>query len=119
MKNKEVIQQNEDSKFVEMKKILQSILDKRLPAENRFSVDHFDKEDVWNLCRLLLEKDDAKRSHIWKELDNKRKTTMEQFLSDLYVIEKKKAELDNYLSISNDLDNLFNDVLVNENLKRV
>lgn len=118
MKFKEVIYQEEDSKFIEMKKLLQSILDKRLPAKYRFSVESFDKEDVYNMCRLLLEKDDVKRNYIWKELDKKRKNSIEQFLLDLNDIERKKAELDNYLWVSNDLNILFNDVVVDEELKK-
>jgi hypothetical protein len=97
MDNKEVFQNEEDSKFVEMKKILQSILDRHLPPEKRLSVESFDKESVFYLCNLLLEKDDNKRDIIWKKIDKIRNDKMQEFQNDLADIEKKKAEFDNYL----------------------
>lgn len=117
MKNNiEAVPHQDDPKFKSMKQTLQKILDKHLPSDKRFSVENFGKEDVWYMCRLLLEKDDMKRNLIWQELDNMRKNTMREFLMDLSVIEKKKAEMDNYVRVSNELDKLMDDVILDREL---
>ena len=80
MKNNiEAVPHQDDPKFKSMKQTLQKILDKHLPSDKRFSVENFGKEDVWYMCRLLLEQDDMKRNLIWQELDNMRKNTMREF----------------------------------------
>ena len=57
--NKSLMKKKQDDiRFEKMKKTLQSILDNHLPSDKQFSVKDFNKEQVWYVCRLLLEKDD-------------------------------------------------------------
>ncbi len=102
---------NSVNEFNQMKQTLQTILDNHLPYDKKVSVENFDKEQVWYLCKLLLEKDDKKRDLIRKDLDAVVKNMMDNFKNDLNEIERKKSELDNYIWTREDADELVNDVI--------
>ena len=110
MGNEELIQQKEDPKFAEMKTILQSILDKHLPPEKRLSVETFDKEDVFYLCTLLLEKDNEKRNHIRDKIKKIQNYKMQEFQIALAEIEREKTKIDNYQITSDELNFLADNI---------
>ncbi len=90
MENEKIIQQEDDQKLAETKKILQSILDKHLPPEVRFSVKDFDREEIWYVSRLLLEKDDKKRELIRNEISEKVKNLKHEYETKFSEVKKYK-----------------------------
>ncbi len=113
----------EDAKFQKMKQTVQSILDKHLPSDKQFSVRDYNKEQIWYLCRLLLEKDDEKRKVIWNEIQDKLKYAKYEYEKQFSEILKHKEEFDNCVSNLKTMDDLVNDVEaeneIDENLKRI
>lgn len=55
----------------EIKNYIQSLFDKYLPIEERFSIKDFNEELTFILVDLLLEKDEVKRAIIYKNLYDK------------------------------------------------
>ena len=100
----------EDVKFQKMKQTVQSILDKYLPSDKQFSVKNYNKEQIWYLCRLLLEKDNEKRLAIIEEIKEKYKEARYEFHNEYLEILKHKEIFDNYMSIARSADDLLNDV---------
>jgi hypothetical protein len=110
MENEKIIQQEDDQKLAETKKILQSILDKHLPPEVRFSVKDFDREEIWYVSRLLLEKDDKKRELIRNEISEKVKNLKHEYETKFSEVMKYKELFDNQKKTNNEKGNLLNDI---------
>lgn len=100
----------DNNEFEEYKKTVQSIIDKYLPEGKKFSVKDFNKEQIWYVCRLLLEKDDEKRKKIWKEIDGKLNLSKYEYEKQYYEIMKNKELFDNYNNSTKDIDNLTDDI---------
>lgn len=64
----------------EVKKQLQTILDRHLPEEKRFSVAELDEEGLWFLIKFLLAKDKKERDQIRNKIQK--------------TLKKKKMEVD-------------------------
>ena len=100
----------EDVEFKKMKQTVQDILDKRLPSDKRISVENCNKEQIWYLCRLLLEKDEKNRLKIIKEIEKKYKKAKYEFYNEYLEILKHKEIYDNHLNLIKSADDLLNDV---------
>ena len=113
----------EDAKFEKMKQTVQSILDKYLPSDKQFSVKDYNKQQIWYLCRLLLEKDDEKRKVIWDEIQNELKYAKYEYEKQFSEILKHKEEFDNFVSNLKSMDDLVNDIEaeneIDDNLKNI
>ena len=108
----------EDVEFKRMKQTVQDILDRHLPSDRQFSVKDYNKEQIWYLCRLLLEKDNEKRLAIIEEIKEKYKEARYEFHSEYLEILKHKEIFDNYMSIARSTDDLLSDVDVENELSR-
>ena len=101
---------NDDLEFENMKRALQDILDKHIPVDKRFSVMNFNKEQIWYVSKLLLEKDDKKRELLFMEIENKLKESQFELRKQYYEILKNKELFDNYVSVLKGTDDLLNDM---------
>ena len=91
------------------KAIIQQILDKHLPEEERFSIDGLSNDRLEFLVEFLLEEDEIERDKIWARLEeeieeiknNLKINTLEvQKIKDLLDYEKlEKWELQNLLNL--------------------
>lgn len=102
--------QVEDKELHEMKKTLQLILDKHLPPEVKISVKNFDREKVWYLSRLLLEKDDEKREVIRSEINEKVKNLGNEYEEEFSKVRKYKELFDNQKKTNIEKGDLLNDI---------
>ncbi len=100
----------EDAEFKKMKQTVQDILDRHLPSDKKISVTNCNKEQIWYLCRLLLEKNEEKRLKIMKEIEKKYKKAKYEFYNEYLEILKHKEIFDNYLNIMRSTDDLLDDV---------
>ena len=57
----------------EYKKTVQTIIDKYLPEDKRFSVKDFSEEWLYYIASLFLEKNPEKREEIYQEIEAKKK----------------------------------------------
>lgn len=96
----------------EYKTIVQNIINKYFPEDKRFSVKDYNKEQLWYVCRLLLEKDNKKRKEIWKEIAEKLRIAKYEYEKKYYEIVKNKELFDNYNNSIEDIDDLANDIEV-------
>lgn len=94
----------------EVKQEVQKILDNHLKEDQRFSIEDLDEDSVFLLIDLLLEKDDSKRKNIWKEIENKMKTTQMNFEIDYEKIMEIKENLSSLKTNFSDLGDLKNDI---------
>lgn len=93
------------------KAIIQQILDRHLPEEERFSIDGLSNDRLEFLVEFLLEEDEIERDKIWARLEeeieeaknNLKINTLEvQKIKDLLDHEKlEKWELQNLLNLIN------------------
>lgn len=91
------------------KAIIQQILDRHLPEEERFSIDGLSNDRLEFLVEFLLEEDEIERDKIWARLEeeieeaknNLKISTLEvQKIKDLLDHEKlEKWELQNLLNL--------------------
>ena len=91
------------------KAIIQQILDRHLPEEERFSIDRLSNDRLEFLVEFLLEEDEIERDKIWARLEeeieeaknNLKISTLEvQKIKDLLDHEKlEKWELQNLLNL--------------------
>ena len=107
---------NKNLNLKKMKQIIQKILDKYLPPEDRFSVKNFGYEEIRYLCRILLEKDDKKREKIWKEIEDRVKQLKYECDTDFNEIEKYKELFDNKTDVFDETVDLLNDIEIESEL---
>ena len=107
-----------ESELNEYKSTIQQIIDKHLPAEKRFSVQDFTQEEIWYLSRLFLEKDEAEREKIRKEIDEKRKAAHKDLLEEFEDIKAHKEKYDTLFSSIDDINSLKLDIDLDTQLKK-
>lgn len=107
----------------EYRKTVQTIIDKYLPENRRFSVKSFTKEWLYYLASLFLEKDPEKRKKIYKEIEIKKneaekkfKNAERKFLELNNEILEKKEEYDKIFNTIKELNSLSNDIDVDNQL---
>ena len=107
----------------EYKQTLQNIIDKYLPKNSRFSVKDFNQEEIYYLASLFLEKDPQKRKKIYDEIEMKQKLAKKEFedaersfLEMNNEIIMKKNKYDRIFGTIRDLDELFGDIEVEQEL---
>ena len=102
---------------------LQTIIDKYLPPEKRFSVENFSEEWLFDLASLLLEKDENKREKIWKQIKKKEDKAIQRFkkaekafLQESNTINKKVWEYTTVLNAMKENNNLMNQIFLDQKL---
>ena len=102
---------------------LQTIIDKYLPPENRFSVENFSEEWLFDLASLLLEKDENKREKVWQQIKKKEDKAIQRFkkaekafLQESNIINKKVWEYTTVLNAMKENDNLMNQIFLDQKL---
>lgn len=107
----------------EYRKTVQTIIDKYLPENRRFSVKSFTEEWLYYLVSLFLEKDPEKRKKIYKEIEIKKneaekkfKNAERKFLELNNEILEKKEEYDKIFNTIKELNSLSNDIDVDNQL---
>ena len=99
----------EDQKTLgEYRETVQKRINKYFPEDKRFSVENFNKEQLWYICRLFLEKDDKERGKIRKEIEYKLNHAKYEYEKQYYEIIKNKELFDNHNNLIKDVDNLVN-----------
>ena len=88
------------------KAIIQQILDRHLPEEERFSIDGLSNDRLEFLVEFLLEEDEIERDKIWARLEEEIKNNLKidnlevQKIKDLLDYEKlEKWELQDLLNL--------------------
>jgi len=107
----------------EYRKTVQTIINKYLPENRRFSVKSFTEEWLYYLASLFLEKDPEKRKKIYKEIEIKKneaekkfKNAERKFLELNNEILEKKEEYDKIFNTIKELNSLSNDIDVDNQL---
>lgn len=107
----------------EYKKTVQTIIDKYLPEDKRFSVKDFSEEWLYYIASLFLEKNPEKREEIYQEIEAKKKEAEERFkhaernfLELNNEILEKKEEYDRIFGTINELNSLVQDVDLDQEL---
>lgn len=107
----------------EYRKTVQTIINKYLPENRRFSVKSFTEEWLYYLASLFLEKDPKKRKKIYKEIEIKKdeaekkfKNAERKFLELNNEILEKKEEYDKIFNTIKELNSLSNDIDVDNQL---
>ncbi len=96
-----------NDKLEEYRKTIQSIIDRILPEDERFSVKDFDEEWLYYISSLFLEKDYKKRKKIYNEIRLKILKTEER----LKQVECDFLEFDNEIFVKkNEYDKIFNTI---------
>ena len=96
-----------NDKLEEYRKTIQSIIDRILPEDERFSVKDFDEEWLYYIASLFLEKDYKKRKKIYNEIRLKILKTEER----LKQVECDFLEFDNEIFVKkNEYDKIFNTI---------
>lgn len=99
-----------EEQLCKYKDTVQKIIDKYFPEDKKFSVHDFNNEQLWYVCRLLLEKDNEKRKDIWNEIKNKLKHAKYTYEIQYNDIMEHKELFDNYNNTIKNFDNLTNDM---------
>lgn len=99
-----------EQELEEFKLTVQKIIDKYLPDGKEFSVKDFNQEQLWYICRLLMEKDDVKRKKIRKEIVDKTDQAKYEYKEQYYEIVKNKELFDSYTGSVGNIDDLANDI---------
>ena len=107
----------------EYRKTVQTIINKYLPEDRRFSVKDFTEEWLYYLASLFLEKNPEKRKKIYKEIEIKKneaekkfKNAERKFLELNNEILEKKEEYDKIFNTIKELNSLSNDIDVDNQL---
>lgn len=92
-----------------IKDIIQEILDKHQPEENKFSVQELDEDSITILIQLLLERDIVKRETLWKEIESEYQKVSE----DLKNTYNKILEIHDQVEITPQLGNSLEELKAN------
>ena len=76
------------------KAIIQQILDRHLPEEERFSIDGLSNDRLEFLVEFLLEEDEIERDKIWSRLEEEIEETKNNFKISTLEVQKIKDLLD-------------------------
>lgn len=90
------------------KAIIQQILDKHLPDEERFSIDGLSNDRLGFLVEFLLEEDEIERDKIWSRLEEEIEETKNNFKISTLEVQKIKDLLDHEKLEKWELQNLLN-----------
>lgn len=74
--------------------IIQQILDKHLPEEERFSIDGLSNDRLEFLVEFLLEEDEIERDKIWTRLEEEIEETKNNLKINTLEVQKIKDLLD-------------------------
>lgn len=90
------------------KAIIQQILDRHLPEEERFSIDGLSNDRLEFLVEFLLEEDAIERDKIWSRLEEEIEETKNNFKISTLEVQKIKDLLDHEKLEKWELQNLLN-----------
>lgn len=90
------------------KAIIQQILDRHLPEEERFSIDGLSNDRLEFLVEFLLEEDEIERDKIWSRLEEEIEETKNNFKISTLEVQKIKDLLDHEKLEKWELQNLLN-----------
>lgn len=90
------------------KAIIQQILDRHLPEEERFSIDGLSNDRLEFLVELLLEEDEIERDKIWSRLEEEIEETKNNLKISTLEVQKIKDLLDHEKLEKWELQNLLN-----------
>lgn len=90
------------------KAIIQQILDRHLPEEERFSIDGLSNDRLEFLVEFLLEEDEIERDKIWARLEEEIEETKNNLKISTLEVQKIKDLLDHEKLEKWELQNLLN-----------
>lgn len=90
------------------KAIIQQILDRHLPEEERFSIDGLSNDRLEFLVDFLLEEDEIERDKIWARLEEEIEEIKNNLKIDNLEVQKIKDLLDYEKLEKSELQNLLN-----------
>ena len=90
------------------KAIIQQILDRHLPEEERFSIDGLSNDRLEFLVEFLLEEDEIERDKIWARLEEEIEKTKDNLKINTLEVQKIKDLLDHEKLEKWELQNLLN-----------
>ena len=90
------------------KAIIQQILDRHLPEEERFSIDGLSNDRLEFLVEFLLEEDEIERDKIWAKLEEEIEEIKNNLKIDNLEVQKIKDLLDHEKLEKWELQNLLN-----------
>ena len=90
------------------KAIIQQILDRHLPEEERFSIDGLSNDRLEFLVEFLLEEDEIERDKIWARLEEEIEETKNNLKISTLEVQKIKDLLDHEKLEKWKLQNLLN-----------
>ena len=90
------------------KAIIQQILDRHLPEEERFSIDGLSNDRLEFLVEFLLEEDEIERDKIWARLEEEIEEIKNNLKIDNLEVQKIKDLLDHEKLEKWELQNLLN-----------
>ena len=90
------------------KAIIQQILDRHLPEEERFSIDGLSNDRLEFLVEFLLEEDEIERDKIWARLEEEIEEIKNNLKIDNLEVQKIKDLLDYEKLEKSELQNLLN-----------
>ena len=83
-----------DKYFQSTKAIIQQILDRHLPEEERFSIDGLSNDRLEFLVEFLLEEDEIERDKIWARLEEEIEEAKNNLKINTLEVQKIKDLLD-------------------------
>lgn len=92
--------------------IVQKIIDKHLPKWERFSVEAYTEEELYDLASMILEKDEKKREILRENHIIKERFKLSQKLNE---IERKQEEYQTLFNTINDLNLLSTSIEMQKN----
>lgn len=90
------------------KAIIQQILDRHLPEEERFSIDGLSNDRLEFLVEFLLEEDEIERDKIWARLEEEIEEAKNNLKINTLEVQKIKDLLDHEKLEKWELQNLLN-----------
>lgn len=90
------------------KAIIQQILDRHLPEEERFSIDRLSNDRLEFLVEFLLEEDEIERDKIWARLEEEIEEAKNNLKISILEVQKIKDLLDHEKLEKWELQNLLN-----------
>lgn len=90
------------------KAIIQQILDRHLPEEERFSIDGLSNDRLEFLVEFLLEEDEIERDKIWARLEEEIEEAKNNLKTNTLEVQKIKDLLDHEKLEKWELQNLLN-----------
>jgi len=111
-----------EKELEECRKVVQDIIDKHLPEDKRFSVENFSQEWLYYISSFLLEKDEEKKEHLWKEfwseMENINRQEQTKLRKDYLEIVTKKQEYETIMKSFDGLKDIVDDIEVEQEFEQ-